>query len=88
MFGTLELQSTASWRSYVDLCKPRVVALIMLTAIVGMLLAPSLALQPLICGTAGIALAAAAAAVINHVADHRIDALMIRTQHRPLPQDP
>ena len=86
MFGTLELQFTASWRSYVDLCKPRVVALIMLTAIVGMLLAPSLALQPLICGTAGIALAAAAAAVINHVADHRIDALMIRTQHRPLPQ--
>jgi heme o synthase len=77
-----------TWRDYLDLCKPRVVSLIVFTAIIGMLLStPTLVpLDTLLIGTLGIALAAASAAAINHVAEHRIDALMARTQHRPLPQ--
>ena len=43
-------------------------------------------LSTLIVATLGIGLAAASAAAINHVAEHRIDALMARTQNRPLPQ--
>ena len=78
----------ASWRDYLALCKPRVVALIVFTALIGMLLAtPSLVpLRVLSIATLGIGLAAASAAAINHVAEHRIDALMARTRNRPLPQ--
>jgi len=77
----------ASWRDYLTLTKPRVVALIMLTAVVGTLLAtPGLPpLDGLIVGNIGIALAAASAAAINHVVDSRIDAHMARTRRRPLP---
>jgi len=75
------------WRRYLELTKPRVVALIAFTAIVGTLLAsPGLPpLEPLLCGNLGIALAAACAATINHVLDRRIDAEMARTRARPLP---
>jgi protoheme IX farnesyltransferase len=77
----------ASWRDYFELTKPRVVALIVLTAVVGTLLAsPGLPpLDALIFGNLGIALAAAAAAAINHILDRRIDARMARTRKRPLP---
>ena len=73
--------------SYLELCKPKVVSLMVFTAIVGMLLAsPGLVpWQPLLFGTLGIALAACSAAAINHVLDRRIDAQMRRTRHRPLP---
>jgi len=78
----------ATWREYLELCKPRVVALIVFTAVVGMLLATPewVPLATFLPATFGIALAAASAAAINHVADHRIDALMARTRGRPLPQ--
>lgn len=78
----------ATWRDYLELCKPRVVYLIVFTAIIGMLLStPGLVpLDVLVIATLGIGLAAASAAAVNHVADHRIDALMARTQNRPLPQ--
>jgi protoheme IX farnesyltransferase len=77
----------ASWRDYFELTKPRVVALIVLTAVVGTLLAsPGLPpLDALIFGNLGIALSAASAAAINHVLDRRIDARMARTRKRPLP---
>jgi heme o synthase len=77
----------AAWRDYLELTKPRVVALIMLTAVVGTLLAsPGLPpLDALIFGNLGIALAAASAAAINHLLDRRIDARMARTRKRPLP---
>ncbi len=77
-----------AWRSYLVLCKPKIVALIVFTAVVGMLLAsPDLVpLQVLLAGTAGIGLAAASAAAINHVVDEKIDNLMSRTRGRPLPQ--
>ena len=78
---------SASWRDYLELTKPRVVALIMLTAIIGTLLAtPGLPpLDALIFGNVGIALAAASAAAVNHLLDRRIDARMARTRRRPLP---
>jgi protoheme IX farnesyltransferase len=77
----------ASWRDYLELTKPRVVALIVLTAVVGTLLAsPGLPpLDALVFGNLGIALAAASAAAVNHVLDRQIDARMGRTRNRPLP---
>ena len=72
---------------YYELTKPRVVTLIVFTAVVGMFLAtPGMVpLQVLFFGTLGIGLAAAGAAAINHVVDRRVDAQMNRTRHRPLP---
>jgi len=76
-----------AWRRYYDLTKPKVVVLILFTALVGMLLStPGLVpLSTLALGLAGIGLAAAAGAAINHVVDQRIDAVMERTRNRPLP---
>jgi len=73
--------------AFLDLCKPRVVALIVFTAMVGMALStPGLIpLWPFFWGSAGIAMAAASAAALNHVIDRRVDARMTRTRHRPLP---
>jgi heme o synthase len=81
------LAAGASWRDYLELTKPRVVTLIMLTAVIGSLLAsPGLPpLDALIFGNLGIALSAASAAAINHLLDRRIDARMARTRKRPLP---
>ena len=72
---------------YFELTKPKVVGLIIFTAIVGMFLAvPGMPpWQPIVFGTLGIGLAAASAAAVNHVLDARIDAKMKRTRHRPLP---
>jgi len=71
---------------YYELCKPRVVMLIVFTAIVGMFLAvPGLPpLAALLWGTLGIALQAGSAAAVNQIIDHRIDARMARTCGRPL----
>jgi len=77
----------ARWHDYLEITKPRVVALIVLTSLVGSLLAaPGLPrLDTLLFANLGIALAAAGAAAINHVLDRGIDARMRRTQSRPLP---
>lgn len=76
------------WRDYYELTKPRVVMLIVFTAIVGMFLSvpgwPGA--MPLLFGTLGIGLAASSAAVFNHILDARIDIHMLRTRGRPLPQ--
>ena len=82
------LVAQISWRDYLELCKPRVVSLLLVTAVVGMHLAsPGLvSLDVLILGTLGIACAACSAAVVNHVVDEKIDARMNRTKGRPLPQ--
>ena len=78
---------TALWSDYFALTKPKVVALIVFTAVVGALLArPGLPpVGPLCWGSLGIALAAGSAAAINHVLDRRIDEQMARTSGRPLP---
>lgn len=83
----LRLELRRYWNDYYELCKPRVVALIIFTAIVGMLLSVPgmLPWQPLVFGTLGIGLAAASAAAINQVVDQKIDAHMNRTRLRPLP---
>jgi len=72
---------------YLELTKPRVVALIVFTALVGMFLAvPGLPpLRESVAGLLGIWLAASSAAAVNHLIDRRIDTLMARTVHRPLP---
>jgi protoheme IX farnesyltransferase len=84
---TPRVRFEAGWRDYLELTKPRVVALIVLTAVVGTLLAaPGLPpLDALLLGNLGIALAAGSAAAINHVVDQHIDARMARTRTRPLP---
>jgi hypothetical protein len=76
-----------SWRDYLELGKPRVVALIVFTAAVGMFLAvPGLPpLDALVFGMLGIGLAASSAAAINHVLDRRYDEKMARTARRPIP---
>ncbi len=75
------------WRAYLELTKPRVVALLVFTALIGALLAvPGVPpWRPLLAGLAGIWLAAASAAALNHLIDQRIDRLMARTARRPLP---
>ena len=73
---------------FYELCKPRVVMLLVFTAVIGMFLAtPGMVpWQPLLFGTLGIGLAASSAAAINQVVDQKIDADMRRTQARPLPK--
>ena len=80
-------QPTLSWKNYLELCKPKVVLLIVFTAIVGMLLAvPGMPpMDLLIYGTLGIGLASSSAAAINHFIDQKADAEMARTHNRPLP---
>ena len=77
-------------KSYLGLCKLKVVALIVFTAMVGMFLATSppgmVPWDVLLLGNLGIGMAASAAAAINHVLDAREDAKMARTRQRPLPQ--
>lgn len=78
----------ANWRAYLEITKPKVVLLLVFTALVGMVLAvPGMVpLQETIFGLLGIGLAAASAAAINHVIDQRTDAIMKRTENRPIPQ--
>lgn len=80
---------SASWRDYFDLCKPKVVALLLLTSIVGVVLASppyEISLFILIMSSLGIGLAAAAGAAINQIVERENDARMARTESRPLPQ--
>lgn len=76
----------ATWRDYLELTKPRVVALMILTALIGMCMAVPgfVPWQPLLLGNLGIALCAGAAAAINHLVDERVDQQMSRTRSRPV----
>ena len=76
----------ATWRDYLELTKPRVVALMILTALIGMCMAVPgfVPWQPLVLGNLGIALCAGAAAAINHLVDERVDQQMSRTRSRPV----
>ncbi len=81
------------WRDYYELCKPRVVALIVFTAVIGMFLAvndlafmrSSEFITLAIYGTLGIGMAASSAAAINQIVEQKVDAEMKRTEGRPLP---
>ncbi|WP_133138494.1 heme o synthase [Legionella genomosp. 1] len=78
--------TSASWRDYLELCKPRVVLLMLLTVMVGMYLAAPgwIPLSTLCITLVGVGCAASSAAAINHLVDKRIDALMARTKKRPV----
>ena len=75
-----------SWRDYLELCKPNVVALMILTSLIGMLLATDqmVSLDILILGNLGIALCAGSAAAVNHIVDRQIDDKMARIHNRPI----
>ncbi len=80
---------SASWRDYFDLCKPKVVALLLLTSVVGVVLASppgDISIFILIMSTLGIGLGSAAGAAINQIVERESDARMARTENRPLPQ--
>jgi protoheme IX farnesyltransferase len=74
------------WRDYLELTKPKVLVLMLITSLVGMFLATraGVAWEVLVFGNLGIALCAGGAAVVNHVVDRKIDALMARTHKRPI----
>ena len=81
-----ELALRATWRDYLEMCKPRVVVLMLLCAVVGMFLATpgTVPLDLVLYASLGIAMVAGSAAVVNHVADQHIDAKMARTESRPV----
>ncbi len=88
MASTETISNTPTISDFLVLCKIKVVALIMLTAVVGMFLATS-DLPPLslvVLGSIGISFAACSAAVFNHIIDQKIDNEMHRTSNRPLPE--
>lgn len=74
-----------NWRDYYELTKPNVVALMLMTSLIGMLLAvPGMVpLDVLILGNLGIGLCAGSAATVNHLVDRHIDLKMARTYNRP-----
>ena len=82
------MTSSPSIKDLLALCKLKVVSLILLTAVVGMLLAvpylPNFLL--IVVASVGISLSAMSAAVFNHIIDEKIDAQMSRTDLRPLPK--
>jgi protoheme IX farnesyltransferase len=80
--------AASSWRDYYELTKPRVVALMLLTAVIGMFMAvPGMVpWDVLVFGNLGIALCAGSAAAVNHVVDSQIDQKMARTYNRPVAQ--
>ncbi|WP_136473881.1 heme o synthase [Pseudomonas sp. DG56-2] len=81
-----ERSQQAGWRDYLELTKPKVVVLMLITSLVGMFLATRAGVPwtVLLFGNLGIACCAGGAAAVNHVVDRRIDALMARTHKRPL----
>jgi protoheme IX farnesyltransferase len=87
MATVLEVQQErALWRDYLELTKPRVVLLMLITSLVGMFLATRAGVPwtVLVFGNLGIGLCAGAAAAVNHVVDRRIDSVMARTHKRPV----
>ena len=84
--GYKPLSSGRVWQDYLTMTKPKVVAMLLLTALVGMCMAvPGIPpLKAVVFGLVGIGLQSAAAAAFNHVLDRRFDAKMARTYHRPL----
>ncbi|CAD5106684.1 heme o synthase [Zestomonas carbonaria] len=76
----------ATWRDYLELTKPKVVVLMLITSLVGMFLATRAGVPwtVLLFGNLGIGLCAGAAAAVNHVVDRRIDSIMARTHKRPV----
>ena len=79
-------QLAVDWRDYIELCKPRVVLLMLLTVVVGMYLATPGWIDLSLIGLTliGVGLCAGSAAAINHLVDRHIDSIMARTKKRPV----
>ena len=85
---THTILQSPSWRDYLEMCKPRVVLLMLLCTLVGMFLASNemVPIDVILFGSFGVALVAGSAAALNHLVDANIDSKMARTQHRPFAQ--
>ncbi|MDA9680097.1 heme o synthase, partial [Gammaproteobacteria bacterium] len=85
---THTILQSPSWRDYLEMCKPRVVLLMLLCTLVGMFLATNemVPFDVIFFGSIGVALVAGSAAALNHLVDANIDSKMARTQHRPFAQ--
>jgi len=85
---THTILQSPSWRDYLEMCKPRVVLLMLLCTLVGMFLATNemVPFDVIFFGSVGVALVAGSAAALNHLVDANIDSKMARTQHRPFAQ--
>ena len=86
MQNDMVVHAPVAWRDYLELCKPRVVLLMLLTVVVGMYLAaPGWIDLSLVSTTLlGVGLCASSAAAINHLVDRHIDSIMARTKKRPV----
>lgn len=86
LMSSISSSFKANWKDYLALCKPKVVLLMLITALVGAFVAtPDLPdLVGLNLALLGIGACAASGAAINHIIDHRFDAKMARTKHRPI----
>lgn len=87
--STLSINVThrAGWKDYLAMCKPKVVLLMLLTALVGAFMAPQWPdMGQLLIAMLGIAACAASGATINNLIDHRLDAKMARTRQRAVAQ--
>ena len=84
--NTISTTERASWKDYLVLCKPKVVVLMLVTVLVGALLAvpgwPDMMI--LAVALVGIGACAGSGAAINHMIDHRLDTKMARTKNRPI----
>ena len=86
--SNIDTTGNVTWRDYLELCKPNVVALMILTSVIGMLLVTSqtVPLEIMVFGNLGIALCAGSAAAVNHIVDRHVDDKMARTANRPIAQ--
>ncbi len=86
--NSVAISQSSKFSDYLELCKPNVVLLMLLTAVVGMCLAAPglLPVRQFVFGLLGIAFCAGSAAAINHLVDRHIDTLMARTSKRPIAQ--
>ena len=84
----VDTTTTVTWRDYLELCKPNVVALMILTSVIGMLLATDgfIPWEIFVFGNLGIALCTGSAAAVNHIVDRNVDDKMARTANRPIAQ--
>jgi protoheme IX farnesyltransferase len=88
MSETVQSPALPAWRDYYEMCKPRVVLLMLLCTLVGMFLATSawVSVSLIVNCLLGVALVAGSAAALNHLIDASVDQKMARTENRPVAQ--
>ena len=88
MSDALPVTASSGWRDYYEMCKPRVVLLMLLCTLVGMFLATTsfVEIDLIAYCLVGVALVAGSAAALNHLIDASVDQKMARTENRPVAQ--